>query len=176
MVGQDAREAVFQALQVGVDDRLGHPGDPEDGEHGGGPRLEHGRGGDLAGLHLAGQQDQCPGGEHDHLDDQVHAQALHGAVVSRGELGTQYLQGAQDDDDGDGAQEDPGGAVGLGREHLADEGLGAGVDGGAELRVLQALLVLLVLIQVLAPAHRPQGGQKDPAQRRRDGDRQDLED
>ncbi len=90
---------------------------------------EHGGGVILAACTLQVSR-SVPGGEHDHLDDQVHAQAPMAPLSPVGNWGrTQYLQGAQDDD-GDGAQEDPG-AVGLGREHLADEGLGVGVDGGA---------------------------------------------
>ena len=114
MARQDSGEAVLQALQMGVDDRLGHPGNPEYGEHGSGSSLEHGGGGDLSGLHLAGQQDEGSGGEHDHLDDEVHAQVLHLPAVARGELGAQHVEGAQGDDDGYGPQEDPGGTVGLG--------------------------------------------------------------
>ncbi len=108
VVGQDARRLCPPQVVTTVPIIQATP----EIENMAGPCLEHGGGGDLAACTLQVSR-SVPGGEHDHLDDQAHARAPWRRCLPWG-IRTDAVPPEAQDDDGDGAQEDPGGAVGLG--------------------------------------------------------------
>ena len=171
----DAAQGAFQCIDVSLEEGVCHPRDTEDGEHGGHTGFEDRGRGDLLVVDLAEDEDDGAGDEHDHLDDQVHGQLLQLAVLAR-EGWAQNVEGAEDDDNGDSGEEDDNGVLGGSREDLTEQRVASRLDGLCELRILHLLLESLVLVEVLAAAQGPQGGEDNTAQRGRHGDHEDLRD
>ena len=142
----EAAEGVHDRVLVVGDERVCHPGDPEQGDHRDHARLEDRRARDVAGLHVREQQDQSGGGEHEHLDQGRHGHRLDAAALC-GDRRPQSLEDAEHADRGDAHQEDGDAALRV-RQQRDLTGRSRWLDlAGAE-----AALVLDVVGQILAVA------------------------
>ena len=168
-LGQVA-EGLDDRVLVVRDERVGHPGDAEQGDHRDHAGLEDLRRGDRRRLHLAEQDDQRGRGQHQHLDQRGHGHRLDPALLDV-DRRAQALEDAEHADQEDGAEEDGDAALGVRQQH--DVG---GWRGRLDLTRVETAQVLGVVLEVLAVPVDEERHHEDADDAGRHGDQQDVHD
>ena len=176
-------EAALHHVHVVREVGVGEPGDSVDGHDGHHAALPHGAGHGLFGASLAEEDHEGGGRNHHDLDDDVHGERLYlrdtvhhlAGGELRADVMADNLENGEEHDDGEGAEEDEHGALGILGDFLVEHGGGAAVHVFLHFGVLEAGLEGGIFIEVEAAPVRDGCGGHEATEAGGDGNGDDLQ-